>query len=123
MASIADCIGKNVRISKNSITIKNTDGKTSGVVRDIVSLYDMQPNRQFEYCQKLRKAGLYGNISIKDIIVCDGEMYVFRNIKNKLFCEMHGFFSECEEKKEREKEDMYNKAREAGFSVVECIFV
>lgn len=123
MANVVDCIGKLVKISKNSITIKNADGKTSGVVRDIVSLYDMQPNRQIEYYQKLRKAGLHGKICIKDIILCDGELYVFRNVKNKLFCEKHGYFSECEEKKEKEKEDVYNKAREAGFSVIECIFV
>ena len=29
MAEIKDCIGKNVKISKGSITIKSEDGKTS----------------------------------------------------------------------------------------------
>lgn len=32
MAEIKDCIGKNVKISKGSITIKSEDGKTCGVV-------------------------------------------------------------------------------------------
>ena len=46
MAEIKDCIGKNVKISKGSITIKAEDGKTCGVVRNIVSLYDMQANKK-----------------------------------------------------------------------------
>jgi hypothetical protein len=45
MAEIKDCIGKRVKISKGSITIKNDEGKTCGVVRNTISLYDMQPNK------------------------------------------------------------------------------
>ena len=48
MAEIKDCVGKNVKISKASITIKNEEGKTCGVVRNITSLYDLQPNKQME---------------------------------------------------------------------------
>ena len=42
MAEIKDCIGKKVKISKGSITIKTEDGKTCGVVRNIVSSAIMQ---------------------------------------------------------------------------------
>ena len=55
MAEIKDCIGKHVKISKNSITIKNEEGKTCGVVRNISSLADIHPNKQMVcFKQKLQ---------------------------------------------------------------------
>lgn len=123
MAAIKDCIGKNVKISKGSITIKSEDGKTNGVVRNITSLYDLQANKQMEYYQKLRKLGLHGKISIKDCIIADGIMYVFRNIKSKLWHEKYGFISEEEKQKAEEQEIVYNALRMAGINVIECVYV
>ena len=123
MAEIKDCIGKNVKISKGSITIKAEDGKTCGVVRNIVSLYDMQANKQIEYYKKIKQAGLHGKISIKDCIIADGIMYVFRNIKSKLWHEEYGYFSEAEIEKAEETETIYNALKTAGIEVIECIYV
>ena len=123
MAEIKDCIGKNVKISKGSITIKTEDGKTCGVVRNIVSLYDMQANKQMDYYQKIKHAGLHGKISIKDCIIADGTMYVFRNIKSKLFHEKYGFISEGEKQKAEEIETIYDTLKMAGIDVIECIYV
>ena len=123
MAEIKDCTGKNVKISKSSITIKSEDGKTCGVVRNTISLYNLQPNRQIEYCQKLRKLGLHGKISIKNCIIKDNIMYVFRNIKSKLFHEEHGYFSEEEKQKAQETEILYNLIKAAGIEVIDCIYV
>lgn len=125
MATIKDCIGKRVKISQNSITIKAEDGKTCGVVRNIKSLYDLQPNKQIEYHHKLRKlgTGLHGKISIKDYIISDGVMYIFRNVKSKLWCDEHGYFSEEEKRKYEEQDAIYNTLREAGIEVIECIYV
>ena len=123
MAEIKDCIGKNVRISKGSITIKSDDGKTSGVVRNITSLYDLQVNKQMEYYQKLRKIGLHEKISIKDCIITDGTMYVFRNIKSKLWHEKNGFISDEEKQKAEETETIYNALKTAGIDVIECVYV
>ena len=123
MAEIKDCIGKNVKISKCSITIKSENGKTSGVVRNITSLYDLQANRQMEYYQKIRKLGLHGKISIKDCIIADGIMYVFRNIKSKLWHEEYGFISEEEKQKAEEMESIYNAIKTAGIDVIECVYL
>lgn len=123
MADIKDCIGKKVKISKGSITIKSEDGKTSGVVKNITSLYDLQANKQMEYYQKIRKLGLHGKISIKDCIIADSTMYVFRNIKSKLWHEEHGYFTEEEKQKAEEMETIYNAIRTAGIDVVECVYV
>ena len=123
MAEIKNCIGKNVKISKCSITIKSEDGKTCGVVRNVTSLYDLQANKQMEHYQKLRKLGLHGKISIKDCIIADGIMYVFRNIKSKLWHDEHGYFSEEEKQKAEETETIYNALKTAGIDVIECIYV
>lgn len=123
MVEIKDCIGKKVKISKNSITIKSNDGKTCGVVRNIISLYDLQANKQMEYYQKLRKLGLHGKISIKECIIANGTMYVFRNIKSKLWHEKYGYISEEEKQRAEEQETTYNALRTAGIDVIECIFV
>lgn len=123
MAEIKDCIEKHVKISKNSITIKAEDGKTCGVVRNIVSLYDMQPNKQFEYYSKLKKLGLHGKINIKECIISNGTLYVFRNMKSKLFHEQYGYFSDEEKYKEEEKDLLYSTIKEFGIDVIECVFV
>ena len=123
MAEIKDCIGKNIKISKGSITIKAEDGKTCGVVRNIVSLYDMQANKQMDYYKKIKQAGLHGKISIKDCIIADGIMYVMRNIKSKLWHEEYGYFSETEIQKAEEMETIYNALKTAGIDVIECIYV
>lgn len=123
MAEIKDCRGKHVKISKGSITIKTEDGKTCGVVRNTISLYDLQANKQMEYYQKLRKLGLHGKISIKDCIIADEIMYVFRNIKSKLWHDTHGYITEEEKQKAEETETIYNALKTAGIEVIECIYV
>lgn len=123
MAEIKDCKGKHVKISKGSITIKAEDGKTCGVVRNTTSLYDLQANKQMEYYQKLRKLGLHGKISIKDCIIADGIMYVFRNIKSKLWHDKHGYITEEEKQKAEETETIYNALKTAGIDVIECVYI
>lgn len=123
MAEIKDCENRNVKISKASITIKDENGKTCGVVRNIVSLYDLQPNRQMDYYRKIRDMGLHGKISIRDCIISDGTMYIFRNIKTKLFHEKYGYMDDYEKQKAEEQEANYNTARENGIEVIECIYV
>lgn len=123
MAEIKDCIGKNVKISKGSITIKTEGGKTCGVVRNITSLYDLQANKQIDYYKKIKQVGLHGKISIKDCIIADGIMYVFRNIKSKLWHDVYGYITEEEKQKAEETETIYNTLKTAGIDVIECIYV
>ena len=63
------------------------------------------------------------DISIKNIIIKDNEMYVFRNIKSKLWYEKYGFISEEEKQKAEETETIYNAIRTAGIDVIECVYV
>lgn len=125
MAEIKDCIGKKVKISKSSITIKDDSWKTCGVVRDICKYKDIQLNKQDDYFHILKKVGIWGNrnFDINTCIIKNETMYVFRNIKSKLWCEEHGYFSEEEKQRAEEMEMIYSLLKAAGIEVIECVFV
>lgn len=125
MAEIKDCIGKNVKISKCSITIKSEEGKTCGVVRDIRKFNDIQTNRQIEYFHVLKKVGAWGssNFDVDSFIEKDGKLYVFRNMKSKMFHEKYGYFTENEIKNTEEQENIYNALKDNEIDVIECLFV
>ncbi len=125
MAEIKDCIGKNIKIGKTSITIKSENGKTCGVVRDIWKFKDIQPNKQINYFRILRNVGAWGNrnFDVNTCVIKDGKMYVFRNLKIIQFHDKYGYFSEDEKRNAEEQETIYNAFRTAGIEVVECIFV
>lgn len=122
MSSILDCIGKEIKISKNSITIKDENGKTRGVVRNVISLHDIQTNKQIEYYKMLKEAKLNTKISNKNCFIKDNVLYIFRNIKSKLFHAEYGYFSDNEKEKEKMDDIIYKIAVEKGFKVIECIF-
>lgn len=123
MTEIKDCRNKKVKISKGSITIKDENGKTCGIVQNIISLYDLQPNKQMDYYKKIRDMGLHGKISIKDCIIKDDTMYVFRNIKSKLFHEKYGYIDDSEKQRAEEQESVFNIIKNTGIEVIECIYV
>lgn len=123
MAEIKDCIGKHVKISKNSITIKNEEGKTCGVVRNVSSLADIQPNKQMDYYKILKKLNLHGKLPLATYIIANNKMYAFRNIKSKLFYEKYGYLTEDERERAEQLEDVYNALSEGGIEVIECIYV
>lgn len=123
MAEIKDCMNKKVKISKGSITIKDDDNKTCGVVRNIVSLYDLQANKQMDYYRKIRDIGLHGKISIRECIISDGTMYIFRNIKSKLLHEKYGYMDDNEKQKAEEQESIFNTIKDSGIEVIECIYL
>lgn len=83
----------------------------------------MQANKQMEYYKKIKQAGLHGKISVKDCIISDGIMYVFRNIKSKLWHDEHGYFTEEEKQKAEETETIYNTLKTTGIEVIECVYV
>ena len=120
---ILDCKNQLCKISKSSITVKSENGKTKGIVRNICSLYNLQLNKQMDYYRVLKSTGLYGKINIEECIISDGTMYIFRNIKGKLFYEKYGYISEEEKQRAIEKDNLYCSVEEAGFTVIEYIAV
>ena len=77
--NIIDIKGKQINVSAHTITIKNEEGKTAGIVRNVCSLADMRVGLQFELAGKLRKAGVENRIYmpyLDKILVVNGEMYL-----------------------------------------------
>jgi hypothetical protein len=117
-----DLSGRKVKVSKNSITVKDDGGKTCGVVRNIENLNDVQLNKQVDYCRKLKSYGVFGIIRLKDVIIKNNEMWIMRNIKSKLFNQANGYFSEEERQSEETKDKLYQMLKDSGINVIECIF-
>lgn len=123
MAEIKECAGQNVKISKSSITIKDGNGKTRGVVRNIISVQDMQLNKQTDYFHLFKKLNVWGKISLSNCIVKNGKLFVFRNMKSKMFHDKYGYFSDYEKEKAEQEEETFKTLRDAGIETIECIFV
>lgn len=125
MAEIKDCIGKEVKISKCSITIKSEEGKTCGVVRDIRRFKDIQQNKISDYFHLLKKCGAWGNknFDVNNCIEKDGKLYAFRNMKSKMFNEKYGYFSEEEKSNAEEQKKIYNTLNENGVEIINCVIL
>lgn len=79
MAKIIDCENQIVVVSARSITIKDENDKTRGLVRNIDNLYDLSPNKQFPLARKIEQEGLSRNVYFgfcNEILIVDGELYV-----------------------------------------------
>lgn len=75
-----------LRLSHSTITMKNEDGKTIGMVRGLERFSDMQGGRQFSAAQEVKKAGVGGEGVERSDIFFDGkQIYVLNNIKHSEF--------------------------------------
>ena len=75
--------GKEVKICKNSISVKNENGKTCGVVTGITKFKDLQANKQFVFSKALRSSGLWGsNYGLMDnVIYYNNKLYHIASIR------------------------------------------
>ena len=74
---IKEIVGREIKINANSITVRNEEGKTCGVVRNVTSLYNIQANKQFDINSKLRKSGIRSmDFDIKKIYLLKMIIYI-----------------------------------------------
>lgn len=90
-----------VKISDRSITCKDENGKTKGIVTNAINFLKMQPNKQFEYSGKLRASGIWGSGEANKVYIIDGKIYYLFNLKSietyeKYFKDKPGWESETE---------------------------
>ena len=123
MASIYDCRNRRVKIHQNSITIKKDDtNKTCGIVKNIISLHDIQPNKQIVYYGKLKKIFGHGCTNeMRNFIIKDDTLYYFKDLKPKLFHDKYGFFDDKEKEKYNDMENFCKQLIDNGIDVIECI--
>lgn len=80
---VSDKIGSahTISVGKSSITLKDEQGKTKGLLRDIQRFGDMSERDKFELQGKIRKAGGLGEgVKQSDIFRHNGKNYVLNNM-------------------------------------------
>lgn len=120
---IAEIANRKIKISPHSITVKNDDGKTCGVVRDVRPYDELRTAEQMEYHKKFCEFGIFNHSEfVKCFVLCDGEPYFLHNLRpletyERLFKGKEGW--ETEERKYNERKQAAEKMAEIA-TVIPC---
>lgn len=99
MENMKRSVRQYVKIGKTSITIKDDDGKTCGIIRNIQKFTDMPPRDQFLYSKSMRKNGFWGTELINNVVFLDKKCYFLLNLRvmefyEKIFANVENLTSE-----------------------------
>lgn len=123
---ITEIHNKKVKISPHSITVKNDDDKTCGVVRDVKPFKELRPAEGVKYWRKLRECGIFGNSDLlKCFVICDGHPYYLHDLTSletyeRLFKGMEGW--ESEERRYNERKQAAERISEIA-TVIPCYVI
>lgn len=99
---IEELKNQKVKISSRSITCKDENGKTKGVVSGAVRFKDLQPNKAINYFNQIKSAGLWGNGEIDNVYISEGKIYYFFNLRPiEVYENVFVGESGCESEKEK----------------------
>ena len=73
-----DLTGQRVKISAGTITVKDNQNKTRGMVRGIRKFQDAPKAKQFDCFSLLRKSGIWEN-GFSDCVIYDGAAWYYLN--------------------------------------------
>ena len=73
--------GYTLRVGKTSITIKDKNNKTRGIVNNIETFKNMQFNKKMEWTIKFNKTGINGKLPINDLVFIGNKIYYIHNNK------------------------------------------
>lgn len=116
-----DLEGKVAYISKNSITMKDDDGKTRGIVRNVKTWSTLVTRELFDWSRKFREMGL--SFSSEYIIVDNEPYYLYDLSKDDFYkkhCITHSDIFESDIKRYKERQEFVAKVKAAGVKVVNC---
>lgn len=118
---ITDITNKTIKLSKHSITVKDEQDKTRGVVRGVTPFKELRTAEQMKYWKQLRECGLWGSEFMDGFIICDGEPYYLHNLKvivdYKKYFEQLGY--ENDRKKYEQQLEIAEKVKEFA-TVIPC---
>lgn len=115
---MTDIIGKRIKISANSITVKDEAGKTRGVVRGIRQFKNCRLNQQMEIWKKAKGAGA----DLKNIINAEGKWWYINDLKweSDYFKYFEGR-DENMDKKYQDRRNIYDAlVNENAIEVIDC---
>lgn len=79
---IEDIKNKRVKVSARSITVKNENDKTCGVIRNVVNFKDLPKNQQFEWFKVVKACSIWGHENLLSrFLICDGKAYFLFDTK------------------------------------------
>ena len=121
---ITDLTNKTIKLSKHSITVKDEQGKTRGVVRGVTPFKELRIAEQMKYWKQLRECGLWNSGFMGCFIICDGEPYYLHNLKAiedyKKYFEQLGY--ESDRKKYEQQLEIAEKAKDFA-TVIPCYMI
>ena len=126
---IDDINNKKVKIGLTSLTVKDDNNKTCGVVRNISRFKDLSPRVAQPLWKKLRDCGIWGTKYIDNIIVDGGELYYLHNLKaDKFYRDIKEILTDCEMLEDETRrfdyrQDIKNRAESSGIKVVSCYLI
>lgn len=123
---IEEIQNRRIKISFHSITVKNDDDKTCGVVKDVKPFKELRPADAMKYFSKLHEIGVFGNSELlKCFVICDGKPYFLNNLcpletYERLFKDKEGW--EGEERKYNERKQIVERMTEIA-TVIPCYVI
>lgn len=118
--------GEEIKIGKTSITVKDDNGKTKGVIKNCNVINNLLPPRTlFEVAYKLRKK----NIKVMDfynrLVAVDGNYYFLYNLRKNDFVEKYAIKNpeifQAEINKVKEQDELADLCIKSGIiQIVKC---
>ena len=90
--NIQDLENKKVKISSRSLTCKDENGKTCGVVTQAIQFINAPARDQVDYTKAVRACGIWGNKYreiVQNVVICNKKLYYLNDLSNKAFLEEH----------------------------------
>lgn len=117
-----DIVGRKIKISANSITVKDDAGKTRGIVKNIRKFTDCRANLQMEIWKTLKNAKVgWSDIANTDFYV-DGEWWYISDAKWE--ADYFKYFKDRDtdmDKKYEIRRAIYNAlSNESKINVIDC---
>ncbi|MBQ1777224.1 MAG: hypothetical protein IIZ93_03615 [Acidaminococcaceae bacterium] len=111
-----------VKISDRSITCKDENGKTKGVVTGAIRFKSLQPNKQMEYFRRISESGLWCSGEMDKVYILNGKIYYLFNLRLTDFYETYladvpGF--EADTEKYIQRKNLAENAAKIG-TVIPC---
>jgi len=112
-----------IKACKTSITVKDHEGKTKGIITDCKTFHNMSTRDQFDLHNKLKKFGINNLEIASNCVIKDGNIYFLYNVSLKKHIEKYGVFDESEQNRLDKLELMAAQLKESNIPVIECLLI
>lgn len=121
--TIKELEGKRVMLSRSTITVKDDEGKTKGMVRGLCRFNDAPNSKQFELAPLLKSSGIWDNGELSCTYI-DGSslVYVYNQRRDDMYEKYNLSQFEEDEKHYQERQELLKKLDASGdkVKVVRC---